>query len=88
MALKDTVSAMKRLLDHISHDLNKAVEGNKAASQRVRTHSIEFEKTAKAYRKESVASERKGENMSGSGKTKSPEIALKRVTAKLPTRRR
>ena len=36
-------------------DLDKTEKGNKAAAQRVRTHSIQFAKIAKEFRKESVA---------------------------------
>lgn len=60
MALKDTINKMKALLDDVSRNLDKATGGNKAASQRVRTGSIKLEKVAKVYRKESVASEKKG----------------------------
>lgn len=59
MVLKDTVSRMKDLLECVTKDLSKAVGGNKAASQRVRTGTIKLEKTAKMYRKESVAAEKK-----------------------------
>lgn len=60
MALKDTSNRMKELLGTLCKDLEKANSGNKAASQRVRTGTIKFEKVAKTYRKESVSSERKG----------------------------
>ena len=59
MVLKDTVNHMVGLLGSIQRDLSKAVNGNKAASQRVRTGSIKLEKVAKMYRKESVAAEKK-----------------------------
>jgi len=58
MALKDTVKHMKDLLEGITVDLDKAAGGNKAASQRVRTGTIRLEKMAKAYRKESITTER------------------------------
>jgi hypothetical protein len=58
MGLKETTHQMKKLLEDILHDLGKASDGNKTASQRVRTHSIKLAKTAKMYRKESVAAER------------------------------
>lgn len=60
MALKDTMSAMRTLLHSVAHDLDKSGNGNKAASQRVRTGTIKLEKVAKMYRKESVAAEKKG----------------------------
>jgi hypothetical protein len=58
MALKDTINQMGRLLIEMSHDLEKAVGGNRAAAQRVRTGSIKLTKIAKVFRKESVAEEK------------------------------
>lgn len=58
MALKDTVKHMRDLLSGISHDLEKADGGNKAASQRVRTGTVKLEKLAKVYRKESIKTEK------------------------------
>ncbi len=58
MALKDTINQVRQLLIELSHDLEKAAEGNRAAAQRVRTNSIKFAKVSKAYRKESVAAEK------------------------------
>ena len=55
MGLKETVHHLKHLIATINHDLDKAGKGNKAAAQRVRTNSIRFAKTAKAYRKESIS---------------------------------
>ncbi|MEG1542556.1 MAG: hypothetical protein RRZ67_00945 [Victivallaceae bacterium] len=69
MALKDTFKLMKHLLDSLQKDLAKAETGNKAASQRVRTLSIKFEKTAKIYRKESIKSEKSG-SLKKAAKTK------------------
>ena len=60
MALKDTTNKIKNLLSEITSDLEKAERGNKAAAQRVRTGTICLEKTAKLYRKESIAVEKKG----------------------------
>jgi len=60
MGFNDTVKRMRELLAAISVDLEKAVGGNKAASQRVRTATIRLEKIAKNYRKESIASEKQG----------------------------
>ncbi len=70
MALKDTMNKMRGLLGELCHDLEKSERGNKAASQRVRTGSIKFEKTAKLYRKESVAAEKKGGMKKSPAKTK------------------
>jgi hypothetical protein len=58
MALHQTLHHMKDLLSKITHDLHKAEGGNKAASQRVRTNTVRLEKVAKAFRKESIASEK------------------------------
>lgn len=58
MALKDTTKHLKDLLVHITHDLEKADGGNKAASQRVRTGTVKLEKVAKLYRKESIKNEK------------------------------
>jgi hypothetical protein len=58
MAIKDTFKHLKDLLVAITHDLDKAEGGNKAASQRVRTGTVKLEKLAKLYRKESIKSEK------------------------------
>ena len=58
MALHKTVAEMKSLLCEVTQDLEKATNGNKAASQRVRTGTIALEKVAKLYRKESIQSEK------------------------------
>lgn len=60
MALKETISAMRQHLIELSHDLEKAADGNRAAAQRVRTGSIKFSRTAKVFRKESILSEKGG----------------------------
>ncbi len=59
MGLKDTIKTMHKFLTQIAHDLKKSENGNKAASQRVRTGSIKMAKVAKKYRKESVSEEKK-----------------------------
>jgi len=58
MAIKETYKHLKDLLVAITHDLDKAEGGNKAASQRVRTGTVKLEKIAKLYRKESIKSEK------------------------------
>ena len=58
MAIKDTFKHMRELLAHIIHDLEKSENGNKAASQRVRTGTVKLEKLAKLYRKESIKTEK------------------------------
>lgn len=77
MALKNTIKGIQDLLAGITSDLQKAENGNKAASQRVRTGTIKLEKVAKVYRKESIADEKKNK-----GK-KAPKAATKKhATAK------
>jgi hypothetical protein len=93
MALKETIGKMKMQLGDICKDLEKAAGGNKAASQRVRTTTIKFERTAKLYRKESVSAEKKGgkpkKAVVAKAKVKSggKKAGAKRATAKLPRRR-
>jgi hypothetical protein len=83
MALKDTVKTLESLISKISKDLHKAVKGNKAASQRVRTSSIKLEKIAKKYRKESVCSEKKCcKKKKPVKKAKAKKKPAKKVTAK------
>lgn len=60
MSLKDTVKNLRTLLHTVTSDLTKAENGNKAASQRVRTGTIRLEKLAKHYRRESIKAERSG----------------------------
>lgn len=60
MGLNETTKRMREMLAAISVDIEKAANGNKAASQRVRTGTIRLEKTAKLYRKESIAAEKNG----------------------------
>lgn len=59
MSLQSTTKELKDLLCNLSHDLEKADGGNKAASQRVRTGTVKLEKVAKRYRKESISTEKK-----------------------------
>lgn len=58
MSFHETVKEMRVLLGCIAVDLEKSVNGNKAASQRVRTGTIKLEKIAKKYRKESIHAEK------------------------------
>ena len=78
MALKETTKHMRDLLHNITHDLQKAENGNKAASQRVRTGTVKLEKTAKLYRKESIKAEKQVKG------TKKP--AKKAVAKKAPAK--
>lgn len=86
MALKDTIKSMRDLLEQISSDLPKAENGNKAASQRVRTGTVKLEKTAKKYRKESISSEKgtKGKKKPAAKKAakKSPAKSASKSAAK------
>ncbi|CUI17702.1 Histone H1-like protein [Candidatus Protochlamydia naegleriophila] len=59
MSLKDTFKQLRELLANITTDLEKSENGNKAASQRVRTGTVKLEKIAKLFRKESISSEKK-----------------------------
>ncbi|MBS0603404.1 MAG: histone [Verrucomicrobia bacterium] len=76
MALKDTINQVRQLLIELSHDLEKAAEGNRAAAQRVRTGSIKFAKVSKLFRKESVDAEK------GTKKGKKTGKAPKKAVAK------
>ena len=80
MGLKETIESMKTHLHQISRDLDKGTNGNKAASQRVRTGTVRLEKLARRYRKESVAFEKKAGKRLPAKQAKS--ISGRRVTAK------
>lgn len=82
MGLKETTTAMMKLLDDISKNLHKAGGGNKAASQRVRTGTIKMEKVAKLYRKESVAAEKKSGGKRAPTKAKAPAKKAKKAAKK------
>jgi hypothetical protein len=78
MSLVDTIKEMRALLAALTTDLEKAANGNKAASQRVRTGTIKLEKGAKRYRKESIKAEK-----SGAFKKPSAKKAVKAKPAKV-----
>ena len=59
MSIKDTYKQLRDLLANITSDIEKSENGNKAASQRVRTGTVKLEKIAKLFRKESIAHEKK-----------------------------
>ena len=90
MGLKQTIKAMHTHLDHLKKDLVKAEGGTKAASQRVRTGSIQFAKLAKTFRKESVKSEKvtkkKPASKKAAPKRKAP--AKKKATKKKVVKRK
>ncbi|CAF24269.1 histone [Candidatus Protochlamydia amoebophila] len=69
MSLKDTFKNLRELLSNITSDLEKSENGNKAASQRVRTGTVKLEKIAKLFRKESIASEKKTKGQKKPAKT-------------------
>lgn len=79
MALKDTIKHLKDLIAKISHDIEKADNGNKAASQRVRTATVKLEKTAKTYRKESIKHEKSNKGVK--------KTAAKKTTKKTKTQK-
>ena len=83
MSLKDTYKHLKDLLAHITADLEKSENGNKAASQRVRTGTVKLEKIAKAFRKESISSEKKNK-----GVKKPAKAARRKHLQKRPQRQR
>jgi Histone H1-like protein Hc1 len=89
MALHDSVNTMKKLLTEICENLDKSAAGNKAAAQRVRITTIQFEKVAKKYRKESIAEGKKGKKRAG-GKKKAgaKKAARKKAPAKKKVARR
>jgi hypothetical protein len=69
MSIKDTYKHLRELLSNITSDLEKSENGNKAASQRVRTGTVKLEKIAKAFRKESISSEKKNKGQKKSTKS-------------------
>lgn len=72
MSIKETYKRLRDLLNHVVSDLEKSENGNKAASQRVRTGTVKLEKVAKAFRKESIAHEKKTKGQKRPAKAKAP----------------
>ena len=60
MALTETMQQLNVLLTKVVMDLGKVHKGNKSAAQRVRVGTIDLEKIARRFRKESVAAEKNG----------------------------
>ena len=60
MALNETMTQLHSLLAEVVTDLHKVYKGNKSAAQRVRVGTIDLEKIAKRFRKESVSAEKNG----------------------------
>lgn len=82
MSLKETYKQTRELLTHILADLEKSENGNKAASQRVRTGTVKLEKIAKLFRKESIAFEKKHREQKKSGKGARSSKSAPATTAK------
>lgn len=84
MALKETIKHLRDLLSNITADLEKSDNGNKAASQRVRTGTVKLEKVAKLYRKESIKNERatKGVKKPSAKKTGAKKGGAKKAAPK------
>lgn len=85
MAFKDTVKNLRELLSHITTDLEKAENGNKAASQRVRTGTVKLEKVAKLYRKESIKAEKANKGTKKPAKKAASKSTPKAAAAAKPT---
>jgi len=83
MGLNDTTKKMREALANLSVDLEKASLGNKAAAQRVRTGSIQFEKLAKKYRKESIKAEKTGSFPKRPSQKKKPAAKAKKPAKKV-----
>jgi hypothetical protein len=79
MALKDTTASMEKMLTTLGSDLKKAIKGNKAAAQRVRTNSIKFGKLAKDYRKESISEGKKKVKKAAKKVKKTAKKAVKKA---------
>lgn len=84
MSLKDTFKNLRDLLSNITADLEKSENGNKAASQRVRTGTVKLEKVAKLFRKESIANEKKTKGQKKPAKTAAKKAAPKAATKAAP----
>jgi hypothetical protein len=82
MGLNETTKHMREQLAALAVDLEKAVGGNKAASQRVRTGTIRLEKIAKNYRKESINAEKQGGSKKSAKKAKAPAKSAAKAPAK------
>lgn len=59
MAFMDTLRDLNGLFFSLSKDLTKVEKGNKSAAQRIRVGTIQLERVARQFRKESIAVERK-----------------------------
>lgn len=87
MELRHTIDEMRNLLAQITEDLEKADNGNKAASQRVRTGTVKLEKVAKFYRKESIQEEKHSKgSKKGAKKPAAKAKATKAAPQKAPAK--
>lgn len=84
MSIKDTYKHLKELVAQITVDLEKSENGNKAASQRVRTGTVKLEKIAKLFRKESIAHEKKTKGQKPAKAVKKPAAKPVKHVAKKP----
>lgn len=58
--MKEDIEKMVALCDQIKENLTLYMKkGNKSAGRRARTESVEFEKLAKKFRKDSIESDKK-----------------------------
>ena len=79
MSLQDTIKEVRSLLANLTIDIEKAANGNKAASQRVRTGTVRLEKVGKKYRKESIKAEKTGSFKKPAAKKSSKAKPAKKV---------
>ncbi len=70
MTLKETMHQLNQLLSCMVKDLEKSYRGNKTAAQRLRVGTIQLEKIAKIFRRESVAAEKGHKKRSSKAKHK------------------
>ena len=86
MALAANTKKMEALLEDIAKDLKKAMRGNKAAAQRVRTKTIRLEKLAKTWRRESIKTGFSKKKVAAKKKTTAKRKTAKRTTRKATKR--
>lgn len=79
MSIKDTYKQLRDLLSNVVSDLEKSENGNKAASQRVRTGTVKLEKLAKLFRKESISFEKKNKGVKKPAKTAAKKAGVSKA---------
>lgn len=82
MSIKETYKHLRDLLSNVVSDLEKSENGNKAASQRVRTGTVKLEKLAKLFRKESISFEKKNKGVKKPAKSAAKKAAPSKATSK------